>query len=302
MQTIIFNVNDKLDIKDNLSICLGYFDGLHLGHKKLIEVSKNTPYKSALLTFIFDSDVNLKNNKYLTSLQDKQNILSSLGVDYLFVLRFDNEVKNLLPSQFIDQVLMMLNPKVLVVGEDYRFGKMAKGDINYLKSYSNQYEVKVVEEEKIDNKKIGTSLIIEFLKEGNLKMVNELLGYYYKITGVVETGYKLGNKYDFPTANVKLNQYVMPKKGVYASIITIDDKKYYGMTNIGNHPTVNELDEALLEVNIFDFNQDIYQKVISVELVNYIREERNFSSIKELYNQLKIDKKKCIELFENKKD
>ena len=137
MQTIMFNINDKIEIKDNLSICLGYFDGLHLGHKKLIDVAKSSNYKSALLTFIFDKEVKIKNSYHLTSLEDKEKLLKEMNVDYFLVLNFDNQIKSLSPKEFIDEIIMKLNPKQLVVGEDYRFGKMAKGDINFLKDYSS---------------------------------------------------------------------------------------------------------------------------------------------------------------------
>lgn len=300
MQTIIFNIDDKLDIKDNLSICLGYFDGLHIGHKKLINRAKSSQYKSALLTFIFEEEVNIKNKNFITSISDKEYLLNKMNVDYFLILKFDNKIKSLLPEEFIEKIIMKLNPKQLIVGEDYRFGKMAQGDVNYLKSYSDKYEVIIVEEERIDDVKIGTSLIINLLQKGDIKKVNNLLGYNYKITGIVEKGYKLGNKYHFPTANIKLNNYVKPKNGVYACLITIDDKIYQGMTNIGNHPTINRLNEPLLEVHIFDFNQDIYHKKISVELIDYIRDEVNFTSVDELYAQLKLDLIKCKNVFATK--
>lgn len=293
MQVIKFKLNDELSCFDEISLCLGYFDGIHLGHQKLIERANKSNYKSAVLTFDFNNDVSLKNKSFLTSLDDKKNILNKMNVDYLFVLFFDDNVKNLSYKDFIHKIILKMNAKELVVGKDYGFGKNAEGNVDVLKRESSLYDVIVIDELSFNSKKIGTSQIISLIKNGDIKTANELLGYYYKITGIVEKGYHLGQKIDFPTANIDLGNYVKPKNGVYLCCVIIDNKKFYGMCNIGKHPTVNKLDSDLLEVHIFNFDNIIYNQLISVEFIDYIREERQFDSVIDLYNQLKKDKKMC---------
>lgn len=293
METIRFKINDQLNILDELSLCLGYFDGLHLGHMRLIDKAKESVYKSAVLTFEFADNINIKNSKYLTSFADKQRILTAKEVDYLLVLYFNQETMNLSSDCFIQKVIKKFNVKEIIVGEDFRFGYQALGNIELLKTYQ-EFKTIVIEELKDEEKKIGTSTIIKLIENGDIEKANKLLGYNYKITGRVKKGFKFGRKNHFPTANVELNNYVIPKYGVYACIISFNNKSYKAMANIGTHPTVNKLEKALLEVNIFDFNENIYDQIIAVELISFIREEKKFSSSEELYKQIIIDQNSCL--------
>ena len=297
MQIIRFKCGDKLNIQEELSLCLGYFDGLHLGHRKLIKIAQDSNYKSGLLTFDMKISLSKKSVKHITSLDDKIDILSKLGLDYLFILEFDQEVKNLTPIEFIDKIIKSLNAREIIIGEDYTFGKEAKGNYQTLIENQGNYVVKRIEDLKYDNNKISTSQIISLIKEGKIKTANTLLGKYYTITSKVLNGNKIGRNYEYPTANLSLDGYICPKLGVYACKIMINDNIYQGMANIGTHPTIYENNVPLLEVNIFDFNNDIYQQDISVSLIDFIREEKTFSSIDELYNQLKIDKIKIKEIL-----
>ncbi len=300
MEVKYISLEQEFKIEDEICLCLGYFDGIHLGHQKLIQKAKESIYKSGLLTFEFLDNFSFKKDRYITSLDDKIEILESCGVDYLIILRFDDKVKNLSCDEFIHKIIVKLNAKEVVVGQDYTFAKMAEGNVETLKTYHDLFKVDVVDELLDDGKKIGTRNIISLIEEGKIEKANLLLGHNYQITGEVLKGYGFGNKHHFPTANVALNKYVKPQNGVYACLIIIDKIKYRGMCNIGVHPTVNQLDKAVIEVNIFDFNEDIYHHKIKIQLIKYMREEMKFNNIDELYAQLLIDKENAIDYFKNK--
>ena len=213
-----------------------------------------------------------------------------IGIDYLFILDFDDEVKSLSPEDFINKIVLALGAKEVIIGDDYKFGHKAQGNYETLVNYSNhRYSVIKMDDLKVDDYKIGTSSIIKLIEEGNMDKVTFMLGRHYQITGLVERGNSIGNKYGFPTANINLNNYVIPKNGVYATYIYINNKKYLGFANIGYHPTINELEKPILEVHVFDYEGDLYDQYIKVSLVKYIREEMKFENIDSLYTQLKKD-------------
>lgn len=295
MQTIIFNYNDKNLVNEEVCICLGYFDGLHLGHLRLINKAKESKYKSCVLTFDFSNNINLKNKNVITSIEDKQRILSKIGIDYLLVLKFDNNIMNLSPNEFITFLLNNFNIKEVVIGEDFSFGKDAKGNKLTLLKYN--FKVDVVEELKYENLKIGTSYIIKLLKEGNMILANKLLGYPYQISGVVNNGFHFGKNHDYPTANIDFNNYVVPKYGVYACKVLLDNKEYKAICNVGVHPTINELNKPILEVNLFNFDENLYNKKISIQLIDFIRDEKKFTSTSELYKQINLDFQTCLDIL-----
>ena len=290
MKTIHFKLSDKYTLNEDLSLCLGYFDGLHKGHFTLFSRAISSKYKSGVLTFNFASNIMLKNKRHITSIEDKERILSEIGIDYLFVLDFDDEVKSLSPKDFIDKIVLALGAKEVIIGDDYKFGYKAQGNFETLINFSNnKYSVIKMEDLKIDDYKIGTSSIIKLIENGEIEKVTYMLGRNYQITGLVERGNNIGNKYGFPTANINLRNYVIPKNGVYATYIFIDGKKYLGFANIGYHPTIQELENPILEVHIFDYDDNLYDKYIKVSFVKYIREEMKFENMECLYNQLKKD-------------
>ena len=295
MQTIIFNYNNKNLIQDEVCICLGYFDGLHLGHLRLINEALKSKYKSCVLTFDFSNNINLKNKNVLTTLEDKKRILSSLNVDYLLVLKFDDKIMNLSPDEFVHFLLNNFNIKEVVVGEDFSYGKNTKGNNETLSKYN--FKVNVIDELKFNNLKIGTSYIIKLLKDGNMILANKLLGYPYQISGVVNNGFHFGKNHDYPTANINFNDYVVPKYGVYACKVLLDNKEYKSICNVGVHPTINELNKPILEVNLFNFNGNLYNKKISIQLIDFIREEKKFTSTSELYKQINLDFQTCLDIL-----
>lgn len=291
MKRIDFNLNNIPNFNTPLAICLGYFDGLHIGHMELIKKMKESSLKKSLLTLDMDDFTLIKRKEYLTSLEDREGLLKKEDIDYYLVLKFDKVMKNLSPLEFIEKILLPLNIKEIYIGEDYTFGKDKKGNVNLLKEYNDHYfDVKVIPDLKIDDKKISTSLIFEELKNGNIDRVNLLLNRPYKVKGKVEKGFGNGTRYLFPTANISfINSYALPKRGVYEGRCIYENKIYKAMINIGRHPTIDELDKDLLEVYIFDFHQDIYGKIIEIEFISFLREERYFSSVEELKKQLEKD-------------
>lgn len=290
MQIMKFKLEDKFYIKEKINLCLGYFDGVHLGHQELIKKANN---HIGVFSFEFNN-VNLKNKRHLTSLEDKVSLFENLHVEYFFVLSFDEKVKNLSKEEFIVFLKERININKIIVGEDFTFGINKSGNVSTLQKY---FTVDVVHLKQINNIKIGSSNIVKLIEEGNIKLANECLNRFYTITGVVEKGYQEGHKHNFPTANVSLNNYIKPLDGVYACFCLVNNKKYLGMCNVGVHPTINLLKQEILEVNIFSFNEDIYNQKIQIQFVEFIRKEKKFININELYNQLQIDKEKCLQIL-----
>lgn len=297
MKKYEFNINNIPEIKEEVSLCLGYFDGIHIGHIELINNAKISKYKSAILTFNM-LGVNFKRDNIITSLQDREKILKELGLDYYYILDFDESIMKMTPKEFIENILRKLNVKEVVVGQDYTFAHKKSGNVEYLLNYENKfYGVKVVNDITYENKKISTTDIIKLIEEGKIDIVNKLLTRPYKVIGKVEKGLNNGKKINFPTANISLlDKYVLPKNGVYFTYTIVDNIKYKSMTNVGVHPTISELNKPLIETHIIDFNDDLYNKEIEIEFVEFLREERKFSSLNELKNQLNIDKEKIISI------
>ena len=279
-------VNDK-----PINLCLGFFDGLHIGHKFLINKAKQLNENVGVLTFV-GALKNLTNKRdtkaLLTSLEDRKEILQSMGVKYLFVAEFNLDIMNMSKDDFLEKMIKPLNVDTLVVGNDYTFGSKASGNVDYLRT---KFKVEVVDFVLEDGKKVSTSEIINYIKEGKILKANELLGRYYSIKGVVEHGLSNGSRLGFKTANIKpIDNYVFPKKGVYATYVKIEGKTYLSMTNIGNHPTIDRLDYESIEANIFDFEEDIYQKEVEVYFLEFMRDEKKFDSVQDLIAQLNHDR------------
>lgn len=276
--------------QENLAICLGYFDGVHIGHKQIINNAINmSDYNVALLTFdqpvsnFFD---NAKSKDVLTSLEDRYQLVDRLGVDYFYVLKLTPSFLNEEPLKFIE-FLQKLRIKEVFVGEDYRFGKNRTGDIPLLKKYFKVYVTKIV---SIDGKKVSSQEIIANIKNGNTHLANLLLGQNYRISGIISEGHHNGEKLGIRTANVSMaTNYVMPKFGVYSVVVHIDDKIYKAIANVGIHPTIDVEDKPIVEVHIPNYDSIDYGKKIKVEFIDFLRPERKFASTEELIAQVKSD-------------
>lgn len=279
---------------ENLSLILGYFDGVHLGHLKLIEnARKNAKNKLGIITFdrpISSLIVNGKTPEVLTSLDDRFRIISRLGIDYYFLFHIDKDFLNLSEIDFIN-ILKKLNVKEVFVGEDFRFGNNRKGDINLLKDY---FDVNVTSLMMIDNEKVSSQNIKELLSRGEVTKANKLLSHNYQISGVVIPGNHIGTKIGFPTLNIKLNDnYLLPRFGVYKTIAYINNIPRLSITNVGVKPTVDALNIPVVEVHLKDYENEKIDNV-SIEFLEFIRDEKKFSSLEELKKQIEEDTRKVF--------
>ncbi len=302
---VIYLDGQQLNMTDSICSAIGFFDGLHLGHMSLVDevkrVSKQNGYKSALMTFDHHPLYvlgRITQEKYISSMEDRIEILSKEGIDYLFVIRFTKQVAGLSPEAFIKNYLVDLNIRHVVCGFDFRFGSRNSGSGETLVNYNPDIlKVSIVDEVIYDNEKISSTRIRNCLDDGKVDELSALLNRHYAIKGHVIGGKKIGRKMGFPTANIDYDAYYLPQNGVYAVKVYIENKEYLGMCNIGYNPTFHLIDKRSLEVHIFDFDKDIYNQSIKVEFYKKTRNEKKFSGKEELMNQLSEDQKTILEYF-----
>ncbi len=295
--------NDK--IEEPVVLTLGSFDGVHLGHHGLIdqlkEIAKNKGYKTALLTFVplpkkyFDKEGNFK---LLTTDQEKIDLLSRTGIDYLILEDFNKDFASQEPEEFIKKLKNEYGMKLLLMGYDHHFGKDKKGNFEYIRSLAPllDFETQIIKPVLRDGKPISSSLIRKQIIEGDVEKANQLLGYPYFIQGKVVSGNRIGNKLGFPTANIQpdSNDKLNPKQGVYIVKSPIEGEDVYGMMNIGLRPTIDGT-KQIMEVHFFDFDGDLYGKNLKIEFLKRLRNERKFPSLDALTKQLGEDKKESLE-------
>lgn len=292
MNKIFFGKGDKIPSLVGGSLLLGYFDGVHRGHFELIEAAKKE--KSIVGVLLFDENLgrflpNAKSGYELTLLPEKLNLFEKYGVDVAYIIHIDKDFLNLRKNEFITEILLKINPKKIVVGTDYTFGYKKEGTITDLKNYFEVVACPLLEDE---NGKISTRTIISLLDKGDLRGANAQLGYLYSISGKVIHGFENGRKISYPTANIETSpEKMLPKVGVYAGFTEVDGKQYKSIINIGNNPTVGKLKKNIIETHLLDFDSDIYNKDIKVSFLDFIREEKKFSSLNELKEQLDKDSK-----------
>lgn len=292
----------------NSAVTLGKFDGLHRGHQLLINKiieHKSKGYQAVMFTFLLhpgnlfsDKEIELINTE-----EEKRYLLESWGLDVMISYPFTKETASMEPEDFIKDVLIdKVDAKMIVVGSDFRFGKNRRGDINMLIEWSTHYgyEVCVLDKILLDESEIGSSNIRNEIKNGNIELANELLGYPYSIMGPVLHGRKIGRTIGFPTINLTpADNKLLPPDGVYASVTTVDGAKYPGLTNIGHNPTVGETPEKRVETYIFDYDKDLYNSFVSVSLCSMERGEEKFNSLEELKDQMNKDIEYGREYFKN---
>jgi riboflavin kinase/FMN adenylyltransferase len=291
-----------------LAMALGYFDGVHMGHREVILHAKQQAEENGLLSAVMTFDPhpsvvlgkNIQHVQYITPLADKVKTIESLGIDYLFIVHFTPEFANLLPQEFIDQYVIGLNVKHVVAGFDYTYGRMGKGTMETLPFHSReQFSYTIVPKYSKGDEKVSSSRIRSLLKEGAMKEIEALLGRYYTTAGTVIHGDKRGRTIGFPTANVDIDEeYILPPLGVYAVKIQVGENWYKGVCNVGYKPTFKE--RALrpsIEVHILDFDQEIYGQEVTIEWHLYLRKEQKFSGIDELVAQIGKDKINAIHYF-----
>ena len=299
MEIIQFELGEHLNPVPNLILCLGFFDGVHLGHQALIKKAKKEGYKLGVLSFsqspAYVMGYKLIDN-CITSISDKADLFEELGVDYLYLMDFNRSVMNATKDEFINKVLLAINPYQICCGPDYHFGARAEGDVAYLKRFFN---VKVNDFENIKNSKISSRNIVSLIKNGEMEEVESMLGRPYRINGTVMDGFHNGRKLDYPTANLKLEyEYIIPKTGVYVGYGYVYGKKYQAIINVGTHPTIDPLAAPIIEVHLLDFDGNLYGKNIFAEFKKFIREEKKFDSTDDLKAQLNKDKQKAKKLLQ----
>ena len=307
---IIRNYQKIPEIAQNIALALGNFDGLHLGHqqvlKKTIAIAKKRNVKSAVISFEPHPLNLLKNiqNIRISSLQDKIKLVSDIGIDILFLIRFNKELANLSAEEFLTEILVKnIKAKHLVVGHDFIFGKNRSGNASYLKAKAKifNYDLTQISPHKCNSNNIiySSTKIRDFLSSGDLDIVKTLLGKNYTITGRVVEGNNLGSKIGYKTANIKLKDLYRIKYGVYAVQVNLfqQHKTYNAIANIGVRPTIVGKKEEFLEVHIFDFNDNIYGNKITIKFISFIRAEQKFDDISQLKLQIDKDCKRTMEIL-----
>lgn len=308
---ITVNTNNKLDKHIQRGVALGNFDGIHIGHNQLISTliqkCKENNLESCVYTFGTHPLTVITGKEgppQITNIYMKKKILQSLGVELLYLEEFNKNFMSLKPDKFVKNILIdKLNCKVVVVGFDYTFGYKAQGNVEFLKKMEKTYGFKVYEINPvtINNTKVGSSIIREYIKSGDIKSANKFLGRYYSIYSKVIHGRGVGSKIGYPTANILIeSSHLIPRSGVYASLVNIDGATYKGATNIGNNPTFGD-NNISVETFIFDFNQKIYGKYIELKFIERLRDQVRFNSIDDLINQMQKDTNYIKNIYNYKK-
>ncbi len=293
-------INEYCEFPIGAAVALGAFDGIHAGHKKLInnavEYAKANGCKSCVFTF----DTLPSGAKQINSEAKRNRILEEMGVDYLYIQHFDNEFKSIEADDFMDRFL--LQAKYISVGFNYRFGCGRAGDVDTLADFgkANGIQIHVEPPVMYDGDTISSTRIRSCIENAEFDKVFDMLGRSYGVSGVVQRGHEVGRKLGFPTANVLPDErMVLPNDGVYATLVLIDGVKYKAFTNCGARPTFGD-GKKLLETNVFDFEGDLYGKEIEIFFLKRLRDVRTFASEKELVEQIFKDKEVSLEFFSKK--
>jgi riboflavin kinase/FMN adenylyltransferase len=282
-------------------VTIGTFDGVHVGHqkiiKRLVNTAKQEGLKSVILTFFPHPRMVLQKDssiKLINTIDERSNIMNDLGLDYLLVKKFTQAFSRLSAEDFVKQILVdKLQAKKVIIGYDHRFGRNRNADINDLKVFGERYgfEVEEISAQDVDDVSVSSTKIRKALLDGNIKKANEYLGYPFMLTGKVVKGKGLGNQWSFPTANIVIQEdyKLIPKHGSYVVNASIDNNLVFGMMNIGTNPTVGGTSESI-EVHFFNFNKNIYNKTIQINLLHRLRDEIKFESVEALKAQLLKDR------------
>ena len=301
---IFHSINDFRSTKKTI-LTLGTFDGVHIGHKKILErVIQNTDnekYESLVLTFFPHPRMILKEDydmKLLNTIDEKIDLLDKIGIQNLVIHPFDEKFSRLTAEEFVKTILVdRFQVQKIIIGYDHRFGRNRTANINDLIAFGEQYdfEVEQISVQEINEISVSSTKIRNALLEGNMTLANDYLGYNYFLTGEVVKGKQLGRTINFPTANLKIqeNYKLIPQNGVYIIKSVINEQTVFGMMNIGFNPTVNGQNQTI-EIHYFDFDADLYHQKIRVSILQRIRSEQKFESVDLLKAQLENDKQMAI--------
>lgn len=307
----VYNHLNEFKKKDNAVVTIGTFDGVHIGHRKIIsrllETAQQYGGESVILTFfphprmiLTPEDSNLK---MITTMDEKASLLEKLGVDHLIITPFTRDFSNLSPDEYIKQILIdQIGTRQIVIGYDHRFGKNRAGGLQNLQQNASVYgfHIEEIPEQDIRDVAVSSTKIRQALLKGDIETANDFLGYPFHITGTVIKGDQIGRKLGYPTANLFIPETykILPVDGVYAFRIEIDSKLYNGMGYIGRRPTINGMTRNV-EANIFDFSHDLYGKTIRLHFAGFIRGDEKFNSLEEMRHQIEKDKEASLKLLDS---
>jgi riboflavin kinase/FMN adenylyltransferase len=305
-----FNNINEFNCKKSTIITIGTFDGVHLGHQKILKKlnieAENNGLESSVLTFFPHPRTVLNPNfslKLINTIEERISLFKKSKIDNLIVHPFTKEFSELDSEDYVKNILVdQLKAKIVLIGYDHKFGKNRTADINNLKEYGIKYNFEVIEikAKEINDIAISSTKIRNSIEEGDIQLSNSYLGYEFSFFGRVVKGNSIGKTLGFPTANIKIGTdlKLIPKNGVYLISTIINQKIIFGMMNIGIKPTINENTKSI-EVNLFDFNQDLYEKNITIYIKQFLREEIKFNSLNELKLQIEKDKITCNSIINN---
>ncbi len=305
----IFHEFSEIHKNQNTFLTIGSFDGIHLGHREIInrinEKASQNGGRSFLITFnLHPRSVLSKSSdvKILTTLREKSILLDSLGIENLLVIKFTKDFSQISADDFVvNYVIKHIGLKEIVIGHDHHFGKGRSGNETTLRKLGkeNNFDVSIVGAHKLNDKIVSSSEIRSSLIDGNIKLTNTYLGRHYSFSGFVFEGDKRGRELGFPTANIKLedDHKLLPALGVYAVEIMVDNNKYFGLLSVGKRPTFYEDGKVIPEVYIYDFSKDIYGKFVTVNIIEMIRGEIKYNSAGELIEQMNKDKEFGLEIL-----
>ena len=300
---------DYDQIKDSV-VTIGTFDGVHLGHQKIIKrlvaIAHAEQIQALVLTFfphprmVVQEDMSIK---LINTIDEKAELIQNLGVDHLVIKAFTKDFSRLTALEYVRDVLVnKLHIKHIIIGYDHHFGRNRTANINDLKEFGAFYgfEVTEIDAHEVGDVAVSSTKIRTALENGDIKTANQFLGYNFMLSGSVVKGRGLGKTIQFPTANLKINESykLIPKKGVYLVQSLIETKLVYGMMNIGTNPTVSSSEDVSIEVFLFDFDQSLYGRQITVELLDWIRDEIKFPGLQELKLQLESDRQAALDKIE----
>lgn len=293
----------------NPVVTSGTFDGVHLGHQKILkrlrEIADEINGETVLITYwphprlvLYPDEHNLR---LLSTFEEKAKLLREFGIDHLLTIPFTKDFSELTSEQFIKNIIIeTIQTRKLVIGYDHRFGKNREGSFEFLKANIDQYsfDLEEISREDVDNVGVSSTKIRLALEEGNVEIASEYLGRPYELNGIIIKGQQLGRSIGFPTANIHIphDYKLIPCDGAYAVEIKVDGGTFQGMLNIGIRPTVNGSTRTI-EVNLFDFEGDLYDSRVCVKLKSYLRPEMKFSGLEALQQQLKKDKEDALRIL-----